>query len=236
MTIKANFNHPAKFSEAILKVLAKVLHDEWAASESSTEVLDPMAGVGGVHSLALPKAIKTIGVEIEPEWAACHPNTICGDATALPEEWSGRFDVTLSSWDYGNRMADAHDNRDRYPEGHKRAGQLTKRIGYKFSLGRNLSPGNIVRPWGNEYRILHAKVLREMIRVTRPGGLVVLNLSNFIKNGQEVNVIGWAEEWLRGLGLKCEQVIEVKTPRMRFGQNHGARVEHERVLCYRKPT
>lgn len=236
MTVKANYSHPAKFTESIVKVLKTILHHEWARSDGRIEVLDPMAGVGTVHSLALPKAIKTVGVEIEPEWAACHPDTICGDATALPPDWTDRFAVTLTSMDYGNRMADAHDNQDRYPEGHKKAGELTKRIGYKFSLGRPLSEGSIVKPWGDAYRVLHSQVIKEMIRVTQPYGLVVLNLSNFIKDKAEIDVIGWAEEWLKGLGLVCERRIPVATPRMGFGQNRDARVDHEMVLCYRKES
>lgn len=35
-----------------------------------------------------------------------------GDATALPEEWTGLFDVIATSPCYGNRMADNHEARD----------------------------------------------------------------------------------------------------------------------------
>lgn len=234
MTVKPNRNHCAKFSDSILEVLRKVIHEEWAATDGRIEVLDPMAGVGRIHEMALPKAVKTVGIEIEPEWAACHPDTICGDATDLPIEWTGRFAVTCTSMDYGNRFADQHDPKDRYPEGHKKAGELTKRLGYKFSLGRNLSPKSIVCHWGPKYRRLHSQVIKEMVRVTQDGGLVILNLSNFIKDKREQHVVEWAEEWLIGLKLTCEQRIEVPTPRMGFGANRDARVEHEMVLCYRK--
>ncbi|MDA8315919.1 MAG: hypothetical protein M0010_12235 [Actinomycetota bacterium] len=130
--------HPAKFSDAILEVLQRVLEDEAERHQRHLRVLDPMAGTGRIHELVGPWT--TVGVEIEPEWAAYHRRTLVGDATALPFP-DHAFEVAMSSPAYGNRMADTHNARDVYKTG-PRAGQLTDRITYRHKLGRRLSPGN----------------------------------------------------------------------------------------------
>ena len=56
--------HPAKFSAAILDRLAELV-------PPGSRVIDPFAGTGKVHTLAdLLTGTTTVGVEIEPEWAA----------------------------------------------------------------------------------------------------------------------------------------------------------------------
>ena len=80
--------HPAKFSNPILAVINEVLAEESKRQGRPYSVLDPMAGVGRIHELDHRYISETIGVEIEPEWAAAHPGTEVGDATALrwPED------------------------------------------------------------------------------------------------------------------------------------------------------
>ena len=74
-----------------------------------------------------------------------------------------------------------------------------------------------------------------MVRVTAPGGLVVVNVSNHIRNHREVDVAGWWREAMVRTGLLVpEQDVTVPTPRMRYGQNHGARVDHEWVFVMRR--
>lgn len=74
-------------------------------------VIDPFAGVGRIHDL--PRRIAdTVGVELEPEWAACRARTVQGDATCLLDSWVASFDVLASSPCYGNRLADSHEARD----------------------------------------------------------------------------------------------------------------------------
>lgn len=203
--------------------LQQVLTQEAEHQGRAIKVLDPMAGVGTVHELASAQ-IKTFGVELEPEWAATHPRTMIGDATKLPPRWKGRFDAVVTSPDYGNRMCDDFNASDK-GEG---------RIGYRWALGRSPSPGSVIRHWGDEYRRLHLLVLAEMERVTRPGGLVVINVSDFIENKMRISVVQWYVDSLNELELAKVTDAEVPTPRMRKGQNGGARVDAEHVLVYRK--
>ena len=67
--------HPARFSDPLIAAFATHLpRDRYPL------VLDPFSGAGGIH--ALPN--RTVGVELEPEWAALHPDTVVGDARNLP--------------------------------------------------------------------------------------------------------------------------------------------------------
>ena len=70
--------HPAKYSKALLPVMAEQLKD-------CQRVCDPFAGVGTIFKLEefLP-GIEISAVEIEKEWQEQHPKTILGDALNLP--------------------------------------------------------------------------------------------------------------------------------------------------------
>lgn len=67
--------HPAPYPLKMLPLLAELV-----PADEFPKVLDPFAGTGRIHEL--PN--ETVGVEIEPEWAALHPDTICGSALELP--------------------------------------------------------------------------------------------------------------------------------------------------------
>lgn len=99
--------HPAKFSPGVLNAVRLAL-----LGERRLDVLDPFAGVGRIHELHVEQGHNTVGVELQPEWAAAHPRTVVGDATRLPFP-GGSFDVIATSPCYGNRMADHHDAQER---------------------------------------------------------------------------------------------------------------------------
>lgn len=215
--------HPAKFSPEIIHVL-----DAWIRMEAFFQnkrqrrlrVLDPMAGVGGVHQL--PGS--TYGVEIEQEWSDQHPRNQVGDALALP--WRrDSFDVICVSPVYGNRMSDSFNAQD-----------TSKRIGYHFQLGRKPSKGSSATlHWGLGYRRFHLAAWTEAVRVLRPGGLFLLNVSDHLRGGERQHVSAWHCNTLDQLGLTCFARRDIPTKRMRFGQNHEARVEHEHVFAFRMP-
>lgn len=210
--------HPARFSTPILAEIDRILATRLSAYAS---ILDPFAGVGGVH--ALPYT--TVGVEIEPEWAAAHPQTICGDSRRLGALFPGyEFDAIVTSPAYGNRMADNY------------AGNGTKRFTYRISLGRVLTDGNGGGlQWGDGYRELHAAVWAECWSVLRSGGWMVVNVSNHIRAGVEQPVVEWHLSSLLALGAHVDEVVAVRTARVGFGANRDLRVSAERVLVLSKP-
>lgn len=208
-----------------MDVLNKVIADEAELNEARLRVLDPMAGIGRIHDLDRCGVYETIGVELEQEWVDAHPKTLQGDVTDLPDEWFDSFDAVVTSPPYGNRMADHHNAKDG-----------SKRITYKHVLGRDLTDGSGAgMQWGFSYQRWATSVVDAMAYMVKPGGLVVLNISNHIRKGQEMLV---SEYWLTELlryGLKFERAIDVDTPRMGFGENGNLRVDREWVFVTRKP-
>lgn len=209
--------HPAKFSDAVLAVLVRFIPDGAA-------VLDPFAGVGRVHELGGDRGICTFGVEIEPEWAANHPFTMVGNALDLPSAWTAKFDVVCTSPTFGNRMADAHEAKD-----------TSRRHTYRHVLGRKLHPANSGQlPWSEKYREFHRLAWTEVRRVLKADGLFLLNISNHIRKGIEQPVMAWHLKTCLEMGFSLVALEPVKTPRMRHGENHEARMAHEYVLVLRR--
>lgn len=102
--------HPAKFSDVHLAAARSYLDDEVRRRGITTEelrVLDSFAGTGLVHELPYT----TVGVELEPEWASYHPDTIVGNATDLAAAGitPGSFGAYFTSTTFANRMADTYD-------------------------------------------------------------------------------------------------------------------------------
>lgn len=215
--------HPARFSAPLLPVLAAQLRPE------DRLILDPFAGTGLIHELAEPGRRLTVGVELEPEWAALHPDTICADSLALLDQWAAtgrRFDAIVTSPTYGNRMADHHNARD-----------TSKRNTYRHALGRPLTPGNSGGlQWGADYQAFHVRAWQLVYNVLRPGGRFVLNVKDHIRQGQQVNVVAWHERTLvEDVGFTYTHFEQVTLPGNGFGQNGQTRVPYEWVLTFDKP-
>lgn len=213
MTSSLAVKHPAAYSPGVLDVFAELLADRFP---SGSRLLDPFAGTGRIHLLGSEPRFnlryQTIGVELEPEWAAMHPATIVGDATALPFP-AGSFQMACTSPVYANRMSDHHEARDG-----------SYRRTYRHVLGRPLHPNNSGgMQWGAAYRKLHEAAWGELLRVLVPGGLFALNVKDHQRQGRRAEVCRWHLDCLAGLGFTLIEQREVAAPGFRFGQNHAAR-------------
>ena len=224
--------HPAPYSPSVIKAMATLVNAEAQRLDMDPEqmmILDPMAGTGRVHQLVG----RTYGIEIEPEWAAMHLDTKVGNALDLPYS-DDTFHVVCVSPAYGNRFADHHNARD---------GSV--RRSYTHDLGRPLDPRSSgALAYGLAYKQLHAAAWTEATRVLKPGGLFVLNVSDFVKTigpkGNRREVIVPVAEWhlaqLFNLGYRLRSCETVATRRMRHGANREARVDGEIVAALRSPA
>jgi SAM-dependent methyltransferase len=205
--------HPAKFSESIIDYLDRLFRNQRG------NVLDPFAGTGRIHHLCRPD-LYTWGVEIEPEWARMHPRTLIGNALNLPFK-NESFNAICTSPAYGNRFADHHNAKDG-----------STRRSYKHDLGRDLHPFSAGKlHFGPQYKRFHMLAFWECARVLKPKGWVIINVSNFIRKGEEVDVVGFYEELLSNDPFHFSFRDNVGTPRLRYGANSDARVKHEVILA-----
>lgn len=218
--------HPAPYSPQIMVRLRELLPE---LVPEGAVVLDPFAGIGRIHELA--DLYATLGVELEPEWAAAHPQTLCGnsrDLRSLGLPTAG-VDAIVTSPAYGNRLADSYDGRDG-----------TRRYTYRISLDRPLSDDSgAAMHWregrgGDAYRELHTAVWAEATAVLRPRGIFVLNVSNHIKGGEVQRVAEWHLATLLGMGYHLVRIDPVDTPGMRHGANGELRTEGELLIVLRR--
>jgi hypothetical protein len=229
-TAKGNYEHPAKFSAPILTRIVRTL--ERIVEGSATRpilVVDPFAGVGGIHRIVVA-GVSILAIEIEEEWAeesAKLGPTFCMDFFVWAREIeAGSVDVVCTSPTYGNRMADHHVPG---PE------DTSKRNTYTHVLERALTPGNSgVLQWGTEYQAFHRKALRTIWGILKPGGWLILNVSDHIRKRQKMPVVAWYKTTARAIGFELVSDELIPTKRNREGQNYEARVDGEHLLVFRK--
>lgn len=207
--------HPARFRDD---------HLDWVHQHVPVgRLLDPFAGVGTIHALR-EHGYETHGIEIEPAWACASPYTTVGDATDLPfpHDW---FDSVVTSPVFGNRMSDHHNAKD-----------ASKRNTYTHVLGEPLLPNNAGKMHFHEteYKRLHAKAWHESYRVLKAGGMMVVNAKNFIRKGEEIDVVGWHKRALSTVFGRIVNEDRLESPGMREGRNGELRVDHESMLWVRK--
>jgi DNA modification methylase len=226
----SEIHNPAPFSANILRFISNS-----ALLPHAGVILDPFAGIGKVHQLA-SHSLRVVGVEIEPEWAAAHQNTICGNALALPFE-DESFDGVVTSPVYGNRMSDSHNAKDD-----------SLRRSYTHDLRRTtgdserkLHPDNAgtLYAWNKEYWRFHVRAWAEVRRVLKPGAPFLLNVSDFYRTTsrhgrKRLPVVHTHTRVCRELGFTLAQAYPIETPRMRYGQNHESRAPFEYVLHFKR--
>jgi SAM-dependent methyltransferase len=214
-------HHPAKFSHPLIPIFQSLL-----PPDRYPLVLDPFAGTGRIHQLEQD----TVGVELEPEWASMHPDTIEGNALKLPFD-KDTFDAVCTSPTYGNRMADHHKAKDN-----------SKRSTYRHALGRELTPNNSgAMQWGDEYREFHKRAWAEVDRVLKPKGRFVLNVKDHIRGGVRREVSYWhvaaiTRSFSNSAKYSVTETIEVPLTGNGFGANGSARIPYEYVFCLDKKT
>lgn len=257
MTSAPPVAHPAKFGEEILAAIVDVLTTYPVVGE----VLDPMAGTGRIHLLEF-LGYETVGVELEPEWAAQHPRTQVGNAEHLPSGWNGRFGAVITSPPYANRMADRHEAKEccRQCEGPgiwidpagfedetcprcKGAGRNAyKRNTYRHVLGRPLTEGSAAgMQWGSGtsgdvYRQSMSSILRGIYRVLAPGGLFILNVKDHYRKGELQHVPEWfeAQTGATSSGFRLVEKVPIPAKGNRQGRNGTLRADCEWLLVFRK--
>src|SRR5581483_8994857 len=180
---RAPIRHPARFSDALLPIMARYLRAGWL-------VLDPFAGVGGLARLGLTGARFVLH---EIEWNVITQGQgkcrVAGNALNLPFA-AETFDAVVTSPTYGNRMADHHRARD-----------ASRRNTYFHAFGGALRCENTgLLQFGAAYCERHAQAWRETARVLKRGGLFLLNVSDHIRDGRRVYVSKWHLETVRGMG------------------------------------
>jgi hypothetical protein len=215
---------PSKYSKPIIQKFKELVD---AHGNKGDYILDPMAGVGGIHKLrdiCKTKPI-TVGNELEHEWAACHPSTTQGNCLSLPYP-DGFFDWIMVSPPYGNRMADTFTPSKE---------DTSIRNTYRHRLGRELSEDNSGgMQWGFEYQQFHLKAWTEAYRVLRPGGFFVLNIKDHIRKGERQKVTEWHLNALKRTGLTIHSSHEIELSGNRFGRNGNVRIPYETVAMFTK--
>jgi tRNA G10 N-methylase Trm11 len=209
--------HPAKYTDLFLPIFAEKL-------KNYKTILDPFAGTGKIAEIKKYGYVgKIICNEIEKEWAV-NPDVDewhIGDAEGMNYLTDNCIDAICTSPTYGNRMADHFEAKDN-----------SHRITYRHYLGRRLNDANTGKmQWGEKYKEKHKKIFIELKRVLKEDGILIINISDHIRAGKIIPVVGWYIYELERIGFRLVENIEVKTPRNKFGKNRQ-RVDFENVLVF----
>lgn len=248
--------HPAPWNLHVLGYVEEVLgQEQMRLGKSNIRVLDPFGGIGRIHEIPF----NTVSVELEPEWAnmgAALGESWIGDATDMHWFRRNSMGAIASSVNFGNRMSDHHNAQERcrncWPAG--KLSRLKKkcvkcnstgyrkhhRRTYKHYLGRDLSPNSAsAMYWGKTYRKFHVRFLLEAMRVTKPGGLVIINVANHLKTMKkgeppvEQRVSEWWIFTMIKMGFGIEEIRRIHTSKYGYGANRDTRTVGELVVVAR---
>lgn len=214
-TSTATRGHPARFTPAILDVLAPLIAEQSA-------VWDPFAGTGErLGALCDRYGVPFGGTDLET-WPGQDPRVRQGDACDPGSYPLGEF-LIVTSPSYGNGLNDHFAPRD-----------TSRRYTYRTALGRELHENNTGRygirggkqAWARYWELHGQAVACWADRQAR----ALVNVKAFVHAGQVVDLPGRWVELLETAGLTVTNRIEVRTPGIRHGANRDRRVECETVL------
>ena len=199
--------HPAPFSPRVIKVINSTLDLYTEGLDLPSRLYDPFLGAGGVA--AVTWGYHKLGTEIEPEWAA--QAQAQGIETRVGTAQYVRFakehlGVICTAPTCGDRLA-RHTSTRLYNQTSGR--QPSYRAALKRFPTRGSSAG---MHWGPEYRALHDRVWKTCVASLCPGGLLVLNIKDFIKDNRVHEVAKWHVDNLRHHGLEVLAKIIVPLP------------------------
>lgn len=218
-TFAAPTHHPATYTASLLPIFTKHLL-------GCANVLDPLAGTGKIGNIKLHGYRGYIVANDIEEWGTNRYVDEFHHMDAAHLTFAdGAFASVCCSPPYGNRIANSAlgwNRKFRYNT-------------YDRALGRPLQRGNAgSMVWGDAYRETHTAIWRECIRVLKPHGIFILNISDHIRSARRVYVSKWHLDTLRAFGLTLEKTYAVRTPRLRLGANADARCACEYVFVMRK--
>ena len=222
--------HPAAFPTPVLAVLRKVV--------PAGPVLDPFGGVGKLGLLG--DAWRVVALDIERRWVAQASENGCvgaaaADATQLPI-LDCSVPCVATSPCYGNRMADVYvPTKAPGAESHR-----TRRT-YRLYLGEELYPGSAgAMQWGEDYRVLHRLAWAEVWRVLQPGGRLIVNCKDHLRDGVRKEVCAWHWAVLKGMGFKLLSAHDVPVRGDQNTARHRAQgldvPDCEQVAVFSKPS
>ncbi len=111
---------------------------------------------------------------------------------------------------------------------------VSKRYTYRHALRRMPHERSAATlEWGGKYRTLHRAAWVEARRVLRPGGLILVNIKNHLRGGDEQLVAEWHERCLDEVGFAVVGTDYLDAPGLRHGANRDVRVPQERVIVGR---
>jgi hypothetical protein len=211
--------HPARWSPALLDVIRPII------VSLGLPVHDPFAGTGErLGRLCDELDLDFSGTELEEPYIV-DDRVWAGDATdpATCPEWDH---VVVTSPVYPNGMADHYEAKDGSPRMNYRVG-LARITGEDRPLAENNMGRYSVRrgPRAEEKYWAIAEAAAQWWPAH-----VVLNVSDFVHQGERYTLVERWRELLEGLGYVVQATHDVETPRARRGENHRARVEAETVL------
>lgn len=226
--------HPAEYG-VIKKTLVPLLVDLHATFDFPL-LVDPMAGKGTIfedlEKAGIPKR-HMYGVEIEPAYAYNNDYVIVGDALRSFDE--GEISVAFFSPPYGNRMADVFIWRE--DKKGTRDTYYHRLLDYDKDYRPHMHGNSAFMAWGSRYKAFHTALLSTLYLNTEDGGVVILNVSDHIRNKERVHVCQWYLETILKMGWCVIGAQLVDTPRNRRGANRELRVDYEVVLgLYKEQT